>query len=132
MRPDESGNALNSAHRRRFPLSGLLACGCCGAGYTIMVKDRHGCAGRRLKRTRANDCTISRQEIETHILTALKQNLLTPELVSEFIRAYQEEVNRLTKEARGRIAEVQGETWQASSARSTASCARSRTASISL
>ncbi len=106
MGRDESGNALNRAHRRCFLLSGLLVCGCCG-GYTIMAKDRYGCAGRRSKGTCSNDRTISRQEIEARILRALKQNLLTPELVAEFTRAYQEEVNRLTKEASGRAAEVE-------------------------
>ena len=49
-----------------------------------------------------NDRTISRKEIEARIL-----NLLTPELVAEFTRAYQEEMNRLTKEASGRAAEVE-------------------------
>jgi site-specific DNA recombinase len=48
-----------------------------------------------------NDRTISRKEIEAHIL-----NLLTPELVAEFTRAYQEEMNRLTKEASGKVAEI--------------------------
>ena len=107
MGRDESGNALNRAHRRRFLLSGLLVCGCCGGGYTIMAKDRYGCAGRRSKGMCSNDRTISREEIEARILKALKQNLLTPELVAEFTRAYQEEVNRLTKEASGRAAEVE-------------------------
>jgi site-specific DNA recombinase len=79
MGRDESGNALNRAHRRRFLLSGLLTCGCCGAGYTIMAKDRYGCAGRRSKGTCANVRTISRHEIEARILKALKQNLLTPD-----------------------------------------------------
>ena len=37
----------------------------------------------------------------------MNRNLLTPELVAEFTRAYQEEVNRLTKEARSRVAEVE-------------------------
>ncbi|HYF53368.1 MAG TPA: recombinase family protein, partial [Salinarimonas sp.] len=41
---DGSGNALNRAHRRRFLLSGLLTCGCCGGGYTLVTKDRYGCA----------------------------------------------------------------------------------------
>ena len=54
-----------------------------------------------------NDRTIRRREIEARILKALKQNLLTPELVAEFTRAYQEEVNRLTKEAGGRAAELE-------------------------
>ncbi len=108
MGRDESGNALNRAHRRRFLLSGLLVCGCCGAGYTIMAKDRYGCAGRRSKGMCSNDRTISRKEVEARILKALKQNLLTPELVAEFTRVYQEEVNRLTKEASGKAAEVEG------------------------
>ena len=72
-----------------------------------MAKDRYGCAGRRSKGMCSNDRTISRQEIEARILKALKQNLLTPELVAEFTRAYQEEVNRLTKEVSGRAAEVE-------------------------
>ena len=54
------GNALNRAHRRRFLLSGLLVCGCCGGGYTIMGKDRYGCAAHRSKGTCGNDRTISR------------------------------------------------------------------------
>jgi len=109
MGRDESGNALNRAHRRRFLLSGLLTCGCCGAGYTIMAKDRYGCAGRRSKGLCSNDRTISRGEIEARILKALKQNLLTPELVAEFTRVYQEEVNRLTKEASGKDAEIEAQ-----------------------
>ena len=107
MARDAHGNALKSAHRRRFLLSGLLVCGCCGAGYTIMAKDRYGCAGRRSKGLCSNDRTISRYEIEARILKALKQNLVTPELVAEFTRAYQEEINRLTKEASGRAAEIE-------------------------
>jgi site-specific DNA recombinase len=107
MGRDESGNALNRAHRCRFLLSGPLVCGCCGAGYTIMAKDRYGCAGRRSKGVCTNDRTISRREIEERILRALKQNLLTPQLVAEFTRAYQEEVNRLTKDASGKAAEIE-------------------------
>jgi hypothetical protein len=37
----------------------------------------------------------------------LKQNLLTPELVAEFTRAYREDVNRVAKEASGKAAEVE-------------------------
>lgn len=71
------------------------------------VKDRYGCAGLHSKGICANNGTISRHEIEGQILRALKQNLLTPEPVAEFTRAYQEEVNRLAKEASGKAAEVE-------------------------
>lgn len=72
-----------------------------------MAKDRYGCAGRRSKGICSNDRTISRGEIEGRILKALKQNLITPELVTEFTRAYQDEVNRLTREASGMAAEIE-------------------------
>ena len=49
IRRDDSGNALNRAHRRKFLLSGLLKCGCCGGDFTILAQDRYGCATRRAK-----------------------------------------------------------------------------------
>ncbi|MCV9940695.1 recombinase family protein [Boseaceae bacterium BT-24-1] len=55
MSRDEAGNALNRAHRRRYLLSGLLNCGCCGAGYTLVAAGRYGCAGRRSKGLCQND-----------------------------------------------------------------------------
>jgi site-specific DNA recombinase len=64
-----------------------------------MAKDRYGCSSHRSKGLCTNGRTISRQEIEDRILKAIKHNLVTPELVAEFTRAYQEEVNRLVAEA---------------------------------
>ena len=80
--PAEDGNALNRVHRRKFLLSGLLECGCCGGGYTIIGKDRYGCATLRAKGTCANQRTIMRQHIETRVLSGLKERLLAPELVA--------------------------------------------------
>ncbi len=91
----EEGYALNRAHRRRFLLSGLLQCGLCGGGYTIMGKDRYGCATRRTKGTCANAATISRQEIEGRVLSGLKDKLMDPELVRTFVEEFQAEANRL-------------------------------------
>jgi len=75
---DEQGNALNRVHRRRFLLSGVLVCGVCGVcggRYTIMGKDRYGCAGHRNSGTCPNDRTISRQTIENRVLAGLKERL---------------------------------------------------------
>ena len=91
---DASGAALNRSHRRQFLLSGLLTCGCCGGGYTIMAKDRYGCAAHRQKGTCANAVTIARHRIETRILGGLKERMLTPELVAEFVRALAAELAR--------------------------------------
>jgi site-specific DNA recombinase len=85
---DDAGNALNRAHRRKFLLSGLLKCGCCGGGFTIVAQDRYGCATHRNKGTCANGTTIRRQEIEARVLAGLKDRLIAPELVREFIRAF--------------------------------------------
>ncbi len=85
MGKDEDGNALNRAHRPKFLLSGLLTCGGCGAGYTIVAQDRYGCATRRSKGTCDNSRTITRQQIEARVLEGLKDRLLTPELIAVFI-----------------------------------------------
>jgi hypothetical protein len=74
---DDAGAALNRAHRRQFLLSGLLVCGCCGGGYTIMAKDRYGCAAHRQKGTCDNTRTISRARIEARILGGLRERMLT-------------------------------------------------------
>jgi hypothetical protein len=87
-------NGLNAAHRSRFLLSGRMTCGCCGGGYTIIGKDRYGCATRRQKGTCDNARTITRQEIEARVLVGLKERLLAPDLVAEFIAAVQDEVER--------------------------------------
>ena len=98
IRRDDSGNALNRAHRRKFLLSGLLKCGCCGGDFTIVAQDRYGCATRRSKGTCNNYATVNRQEIEARVLDGLKGRLMAPELVREFIRAFQEEANRAAAE----------------------------------
>jgi len=92
MGKDANGNALNRAHRRKFLLSGLLTCGICGGAYTIVGKDRYGCANRRAKGTCTNDISITRQAVEVRVLGGLKEKLLAPELVAEFVHAYEEEV----------------------------------------
>jgi site-specific DNA recombinase len=106
MERDEEGRALNRSHRRRYLLSGLLVCGCCGGNFSVVTRDTYSCSGRRAKGVCSNDRTISRGEIESRILTAIKQNLLTPDLVAEFTRAYTLEFNRLVAEAGSQHAEV--------------------------
>ncbi|HEY6432147.1 MAG TPA: recombinase family protein [Acetobacteraceae bacterium] len=99
MGRDGDGNALNRAHRRQFLLSGLLVCGCCGGGYTIIGKDRYGCATRRGKGTCDNGRAITRQRIEARVLHGLKDRLLAPELVADFVRAYAEEMATVQRQA---------------------------------
>lgn len=86
------GASLNASHRSRFLLSGLVTCGCCGGGYTVIGKDRYGCAARRQKGTCDNARTITRQQIGGRVLEGLKERLLAPDLVAKFVRAFQDEI----------------------------------------
>jgi site-specific DNA recombinase len=102
MGKDERGNALNRAHRRQFLLSGLLVCGCCGGAYTIIGKDRYGCATRRSKGTCSNGVGITRQEVETRVLAGLKERLMAPELVETFVEEFKAELRRAGRNAEDR------------------------------
>jgi site-specific DNA recombinase len=97
----ESGYRLNATHRRRFLFSGLLRCAVCGGTYTIIGHDRYGCANRRNRGTCDNGHVIGRHELENRVLAGLKNKLLAPELVREFIAEFHAELNR-----RGRDAEL--------------------------
>ncbi len=101
---DAAGNALNRVHRRQYLLSGLLVCGACGAGYTIIGKDRYGCAARKARGTCANSRTLKRQAIEARVLAGLKDRLMAPDLVAEFVAEFQAEVNRAARAAERRAA----------------------------
>jgi len=74
--------------------SGFLKCACCNGGYSIVGKANYGCANTRNKGTCGNRKTIRRQELEDRVLTGLKDQLLHPDLIAEFVKAYQEEHNR--------------------------------------
>ena len=96
---DERGNPLNRAHRRRSLLSGLLVCGCCQGGYTIIGVDRYGCATHRSKGTCSNSFTIRRQEIEERVFIGLRERMMAPELVAAFIDEFNAELRRLSANA---------------------------------
>jgi len=88
-------NKLNHTHRRKFLLSGLLSCGTCDGSYTIRGQDRYGCYNHYNRGTCDNKRTIKRQIIEARVIAGLKDKLLAPDLVAEFIKVFQEETNAL-------------------------------------
>jgi hypothetical protein len=93
------GYRLNATHRRRYLFSGLLTCGVCGGGYTITGNDRYGCANYRNRGTCGNSAVIRRQELEARVLAGLKDKLLAPALVKEFIAEFHAELNRRNRES---------------------------------
>jgi hypothetical protein len=82
---------IERGHRPRYLLSGFLTCGCCGSGYIMISDSRLGCAAARNSGTCTNRKTIKRTDVETRVLFGLKDKLLHPDLMQEFIAEFQSE-----------------------------------------
>ncbi len=61
--------------------------------------DRYGCAAHRNKNTCSNSNTIKRQHLESRVLSGLKDSMLAPDLVADFIRAFAAESASIRAEA---------------------------------
>ena len=93
-------NYLNSTHRPRYLLSGLLECGVCGGSYSKRGQDRYGCSNHVMSGSCSNSRTIRRDEIEERVMAGLREKLMEPEAAAEAMKAYAEETNRLNRERR--------------------------------
>ncbi len=78
------------ARRPTYLFSGLVACDCCGATYTLINKTRYGCSGARNKGAAVctNRATIAREEVEDRVLGGLKTRLMHPDLIAVFVEEY--------------------------------------------
>ena len=94
----DRGVRSERARRPHYLFSGLLTCGACGGGYTLVGARHYGCANTRNRGTCDNRLTIRRDVLEETVLRGLKDNLLQPELIHEFVATYQQEYNRLRRE----------------------------------
>jgi site-specific DNA recombinase len=82
---------------RRRPqhlLTGKAICGVCGGPASSIGKDYIACSSARRQGTCANRTSIRRSEIEGWIIGALRHQLMAPDLVGEFVRGFNEEINR--------------------------------------
>ena len=84
-----------TARRPKRLLSGLLVCGECGGSFTIARPGKYGCATHRERGTCSNGRQISVNQLERRVLAGLKQHLCNPELLVEFVREFNLELNRL-------------------------------------
>ncbi|WP_296644921.1 recombinase family protein [Roseinatronobacter sp.] len=89
---DPGAPKIERAHRRRYLLSGLLTCGCCGAGYIMISATRYGCSAARNRGTCSNKKTIARKDVETRVLNGLQTRLMHPDLIREYITTWQQEM----------------------------------------
>jgi hypothetical protein len=97
------------ARRPRYLFSGLITCGACGGGYTLVGARHYGCANVRNRGTCCNRLTIRRDVLEETVLQGLKDKLLQPELIHEFITTYQQEYNRLKRQQANKQAAAHAE-----------------------
>ena len=85
-------------HRRaQHLLTGLAHCGVCGSPLAASGKDYLTCAAARRQGTCSNKRSMRRPTLEAVILDGLKDRLMAPELVKEFIAEFHREVNRLSR-----------------------------------
>lgn len=101
---EDEGNGLTAARRTRYLFSGPIKCAECGGGYSIAYRDQFGCPTMKNKGTCSNHARITRQELETRALNALRNHLMKPERFQSFCEEYTREINRLHMEASSGIA----------------------------
>lgn len=100
---------LNDRRRPKHLFTGLIKCGCCGGGYSMISKDMLGCTNARSKGTCDNRLNIRRDTLEASILNGLDKHLMEPELFKEFCDEFTREVNKARMEARVSIEAAQAE-----------------------
>ena len=93
-----SGSRIAAMRRQKFLLSGLLICGECTGSYSVVAQDYYGCRRHRASGICSNRSMIKREILEKRVLSGIKQQLLTSEMVREFVAEFRSEWNRLTRE----------------------------------
>jgi len=94
-RMSESNPRPERARRPAYLFSGLVRCGVCGGGFTIISATHYGCNNALKKATCTSTRVIRRDHLENTVLDGLKSRLMEPKLVKEFIAEYHRELNRL-------------------------------------
>ena len=92
------------ARRPIYLFSGLTKCGICGGGFTVSSRDTLRCFNNTARGTCTNARTITRQELEARVLRAIQKQLFEPGRFDEFCRVFTEEMNRMRREHRTKLA----------------------------
>jgi hypothetical protein len=104
------GARLAAARRPAWLLAGLVRCGLCQGPLTVMGSGgRLGCANHVERGICGNKRSVLREKLETRVLVGLKERLLAPELVEEFVKTFVAEVNAANRERGTRQAMLQAQ-----------------------
>ena len=79
-------------------MSGLVRFQECGSRYAAVGRDYLACSAARGSGTCSNRQSIRRAALEGLIIDGLRQRLMAPEFVEEFIRAFHKEINLQRRE----------------------------------
>ncbi|RUU03977.1 recombinase family protein [Mesorhizobium sp. USDA-HM6] len=102
--------------KSKYLLSGLLKCGSCGGGLSVKDRD-HGrvrihCSTMRESGSCSNRKIFYMDQIEQAVLAGLQQHLKAPHLLKEYVRAYQDERERLANDKRARRGKLESQLGQ--------------------
>jgi site-specific DNA recombinase len=87
-------------HKKRGPrrlLSGMLQCGVCGGSITIIGEGRLGCSSHRERGSCSNNKKISAIRVEEAVLQGIKLQMLQPDLIQEFVKAFKESLAQFSR-----------------------------------
>jgi site-specific DNA recombinase len=102
-RHDASPSTVQKARAPKRVFSGLIKCGCCGGGMSSNGADRKGVRLQCSSYKESGSCSNSRRvyldDIEALAIKGLRQHLVHPEVITEFVDAYNAERKHLKKEA---------------------------------
>ncbi|EAP78133.1 recombinase family protein [Roseovarius nubinhibens] len=95
---DKKGKTFWTKQRPRNLFSGLIKCGECGGGFSMVSQTHTGCSNARNKGTCSNKRTMKRENLEQDVLGALKHYLMDDELCGVFCEEYTKHMNKLRRE----------------------------------
>ena len=90
-------------------MTGLLHCGTCGGGFAAVGRDYLACSAARKLGSCRQRMSIRRAVLEEAVLQLLKDRLMQPEAVAQFIKAVGNETNAGSGTASARTAQLQSE-----------------------
>ena len=93
------GSVDGGLRRPKHLFSGLLKCGTCGSGFTLVSGTYYGCATRKNKGTCDNSERITIDRLEEIVLSAVQSQMMTPELTKVFIAEYSVALSGLREDA---------------------------------
>ena len=121
LKAEKSHLSSTVKRRPRHLLSGFLRCGSCGSGMSMHDRDKSGririrCSTVHESGTCDNTARIQLERIETAVLDGMRAQLADPDLIKAYVKAYNEERQRLAADnirnrsrIEARLAEAQRE-----------------------